>query len=168
MSFLTAEQRELAQAIGSLLKERRHTVAVAESSTGGLVSAALLSVPGASAYFLGGGVLYTLASRQKMAGLAEEQLANYRGPTAEGVAVLADAIRLRLGATWGLAESGVAGPAPGRHGQPVGYTALAAAGPATRSQVIETGLSDREANMVQFTTASLRLFLDALRGVGQT
>lgn len=167
MSFLTAEQREIAQAIGRLLSERRQTVAIAESSTGGLVSAALLSVPGASAYFLGGGVLYTLASRQRMAGVAEEQLANYRGPTPEGVAALAEAMRLRMGATWALAESGVAGPGPSRYGQPIGYTALAVAGPVRRSQAIETGQADREANMVQFTTASLRLFLDVLRGVGQ-
>lgn len=166
MSFLTSEQRTLAQEIARLLSERRQTVAVAESSSGGLISAALLSVPGASAYFLGGGVLYTLVSRARLAGIPQDQLAGYRGPSAEGVSALADTLRERLEATWGLGESGVAGPTPGRYRPNAGYTVIAVVGPVRRAEVVETGLSDREANMVEFTTRALRLFLEALRSAG--
>lgn len=166
MSFLTLEQKHLAEEIARLLVERHQTVAVMEASCGGLISAALLSIPGASAYFLGGGVLYTLASRHRLAGIPQEQLADYRGPTPEGVMALAEALRQRLDATWGLGESGVAGPAPSRYGKPIGYTAIAVVGPVAQSQAIETGLSDRETNMIEFTTAALRLFLEALQKSG--
>jgi len=110
MSFLTEEQRELAEEIASLLIERGQTVSVAEGTTGGLVSAALLSVPGASRYYSGGGVLYTLNSRVQLSGAAAELFADYRGTTAEMVAAVAEAMRLRLDANWCIAESGLAGP----------------------------------------------------------
>ncbi|MSQ42281.1 MAG: CinA family protein [Dehalococcoidia bacterium] len=160
---MNTEQEALAQEIAALLTARNETVAVAESTTGGLVSAALLWVPGASRYFGGGGVTYTLNSRVALAGVPAEYYANYRGTTPEMLATLAEAMRQRLGTTWCIAESGLAGPTSGRSGAPPGRTTMSVAGPVTRTEVIETGLAEREANMVAFTTATLRFLGDALR-----
>src|SRR5688500_18506997 len=109
-SFLNAEQQTLAAEIASLLSARGETVAVAETTTGGLISAALLSIPGASRYFAGGGVVYNRAARIALAGVPAEQYANYQGTTPELLTSLAEAMRERLEATWAIAESGLAGP----------------------------------------------------------
>ena len=119
MSFLTDEQKDLANEIAALLTERGETVCVAESTTGGLVSAALLWVAGASKYYAGGSVLYTLGSRTALAGVPASMFENYRGTTPEMIAAIADAMRQRLGATWCIAESGLAGPTRGRSGLPL-------------------------------------------------
>ncbi len=161
--FLTDEQERLANEIAALLIERGDTVAVAEGTTGGLISAALLSVAGASRYYAGGGVLYTLGSRIALAGAPPEQYANYQGTTPEMLASLAESMRLRLDATWSIAESGLAGPTGGRSGAPPGRTTISVAGPVARTDVIETGLSDRKANMVEFTTRSLLFLSRAVR-----
>jgi PncC family amidohydrolase len=163
MPFLSSEQEALATEIASLLTGRGEAVSVAEGTTGGLISAALLWVPGASRYYAGGGVIYTLNSRIKLAGVPAESLANYQGTTTEMVAMLAESMRERLGSTWCIAESGLAGPTGGRSGQPPGITRLAVAGPLSRVQVFETGSSDREANMIAFATAALILLRDAVR-----
>ena len=107
--FLNDEQEQLANDIAERLIARGETVAVAESTTGGLVSAALLAVAGASRYYAGGGVLYTLNSRTALAGVPAETYANYRGATPEMLATLTEAMRERLGATWCIAESGYRG-----------------------------------------------------------
>ena len=166
-TFLNAEQEALAQEIAALLTARGETVAVAESTTGGLISAALLWVPGASRYYGGGGVTYTLNSRTALAGVPAEYYANYRGTTPEMLATLAEAMRQRLGTSWCIAESGLAGPTPGRSGAPPGRTTMSVAGPVTRSETIETGLTEREANMVAFATRTLRFFRDAVRDAPQ-
>jgi PncC family amidohydrolase len=154
----------MGEAVGRLLKARGETVAVAESSTGGLIAAALLSAPGASAYFVGGGVIYTHAARSV---LLEEDLARHPGmrPSTEAYALLeAQAIRTRLGTTWGLGETGAAGPSGNRYGDAPGHSCIALAGPQTRSLAVETGPSDREANMWRFTREALVLFEAVLRG----
>lgn len=161
--FLNAEQESLALEISALLIGRGETVAVAEATTGGLISAALLWVAGASRYYVGGGVVYTLRSRTGLAGVPAEQYANYQGTTPEIVASLAESMRQRLGTTWCIAESGLAGPTGGRAGASAGRTTIGVAGPVARTTVIETGLSDRGANMVEFTTRSLRFLCDAIR-----
>ena len=165
-TFLNTEQEALAQEIASLLIARGQTVAVAEATTGGLVSAALLWVAGASAYYKGGGVVYTLDSRVALAGAARELFANYRGTTAEMIGAIAEAMRQRLNATWCIAESGLAGPTTGRSGLPVGRTTIGVAGPVSRTGVFQTGHADREKNMVEFTTLSLRFLRDAIREAG--
>lgn len=162
-SFLNAEQEALAQELAELLTGRGETVAVAEATAGGLISAALLWVPGASRYYAGGAVVYTLNSRIQLAGVPAETLADYRGTTDEMIAMLAESMRQRLGATWCLAESGLAGPTSGRSGAPPGRTRIAIAGPVSRVVLVETGSDNREANMVEFTTRSLRLLRDAVR-----
>lgn len=153
----------MAEAVGALLKARGETVAVSESSTGGLIAAALLAVPGASAYFIGGGVIYTHQAREA---LLEARLADHPGMRAstEPYALLcASAIRERLGATWGLGESGAAGPSGNRYGDPPGHSCIAVTGPRTRIITLETAQADREANMWRFARAALALLEETIR-----
>jgi nicotinamide-nucleotide amidase len=153
---------ERADRIAARLTARRETVAVAESSAGGLVSAALLAVPGASAYYLGGAVVYTAQARRALIGLDEAGMAGLRSasePYAERVAVL---VRERHGAVWGLCETGAAGPGGNRYGDAAGHTCLAVSGPMTRRLTLETRNGDRAANMEAFAAAMLDAFLDTL------
>jgi len=152
----------LAEKVSALLTERRETVAVAESSTGGLVSAALLAVPGASAYFLGGGVIYTRTARSVMLGIPDEALAGMRASTEAYAALLARTVRERFAATWGLGESGATGPTGNRYGDAAGHSCLAVAGPTERAITLETGSADRLANMRAFASAALELLAQAL------
>ncbi len=149
--------------LGALLIARRHTVAVAESSAGGLVSAALLARPGASAYVLGGGVIYTGAARSALLGVTAADMAGLRPATEPYALLLARTVRERLGATWGLAETGAAGPAGNRYGDPAGHTCVAVVGPVERAATLATGHGDRAANMRAFAAALLDLLADALR-----
>jgi nicotinamide-nucleotide amidase len=147
----------LAERVAILLKDRRETVAVAESSAGGLVSAALLAMPGASAYFLGGAVVYTYASREVFLDLPPVALGEIRPATEAYALRLAQAARQRLTATWALAETGAAGPTGNRYGDSAGHACLAVAGPVERAITIETGQGDRIANMRAFAAAALDL-----------
>lgn len=166
MSFLTTEQQSLARQIADILMARQQSVAVAESAAGGLISAALLSIPGASAYFQGGGVLYTYNARDKMAGLVREEQSKHRGSTPELVLALTESLRARLETTWAVGETGVAGPTGSRYGHAAGHAALAVSGPIQRTEVVETASDDRVANMVEFTTRALGLLLGALKDAG--
>ena len=142
--------------VGALLKERRETVAVAESSAGGLISAALLSVPGASSYFVGGGVIYTRDARRGLMGVPEE-VATMRASTEEYALITARIVRERLNTTWGLCETGATGPTGNRYGDEAGHVCFAVAGPIEQAATIETGSPDREANMWQFASGALAL-----------
>ncbi len=156
------ELATMAASLGALLKRRQETLAVAESSAGGLISAALLAVPGASAYFLGGGVIYTQAARRALLRLEDESLAGIRASTEAYALLKARRIRELLGATWGLAETGASGPAGNRYGDAAGHACLAVAGPVERAITLETGHSDREKNMWTFTRAALELLATSL------
>lgn len=145
--------------IAELLKARGETVAVAETSAGGLVSAQLLAVPGASAYFLGGGVLYTGEAREGLAGITDADMAGIRSSSEPFAQLLAETLRVRLGATWGLAETGAAGPTGNRYGDDAGHTCIAVSGPVSKVSTIETGISDRSANMWRFSAEALALFM---------
>ena len=150
----------LAATVASLLEARRETLAVAESSAGGLISAALLAVPGASAYFLGGGVIYTLAARRALLGVSEADMADMAGMRAstEAYARLeARRIKDALGATWGLGETGATGPAGNRYGDAPGHACFAVAGPVERAMTLETARADRVANMWAFAREALAL-----------
>src|SRR6266513_123277 len=147
----------MAAGIGAQLKARKETIAVAESSAGGLISAALLAVPGASAYFLGGGVIYTQAARRALLQVPDEAVKGIRSSTEAYALVKARTIRERLGATWGLAETGASGPTGNRYGDAAGHACFAIAGPVERAVTLETGHGDREKNMVAFAKAALAL-----------
>lgn len=153
---------ELAERIARLLRDRHETVAVAESSAGGRISAALLAIPGASRYFLGGAVAYTTTTKERLAGVTPAGFALGRAATEIHAIVLARAIRERLDATWGIGETGAAGPTGNRYGDAPGHCCLAVVGSAERSATIETGAADRDQNMHAFTAAALQLLLAAL------
>ncbi len=152
----------LAQRIAARLAERRETIAVAEGSAGGLISASLLAVPGASAYFLGGAVVYTAAARGALLDIGAADMAGLRPASEPSAALLARRTRERLGATWSLAETGAAGPAGNRYGDPAGHTCIAVAGPAERAFTLRTGSTDRQANMRAFAARALELLAEAI------
>ena len=153
-----------AERLGALLKDRRETVAVAESSSGGLVSAALLAVPGASAYFLGGAVVYTGAARASLLGITEGEMAGLRSSSEPYAGLLARTLQARFGTTWGIAETGAAGPSGNRYGDPAGHTCIAISGPVVRSATIRTGSAERFANMQGFAGALLDMLTEAILG----
>jgi len=154
---------ELAAPVAAQLVARRETVAVAESSAAGLLSAALLSIGGASAYFVGGGVIYTQAARRALLGVGDEAMRGLRSSSEPYALLLARTVRERLGATWGLAETGAAGPTGNRYGDTAGHSCIAVAGPVERVLTIETGRADREANMWAFARAALDLLDTCVR-----
>lgn len=153
-----------AEKLAALLKARGETIVVAESSTGGLISAALLSVAGASAYFLGGAVVYTLKARRSLLDIQDAAVAGMRGASEPYAALMARTARERFRATWSIAESGATGPTGNRYGDPAGHTCIAVAGPVERVITLETGSSDRIANMRAFSAAALDLLAEALAG----
>ena len=154
---------EHTSAIAEILKARGETVAVAETSAGGLVSAQLLAVAGASAYFVGGGVLYTGESREGLAGITDADMAGIRSSSEPFAQLLAQTLRERLGATWGLAETGAAGPTGNRYGDDAGHTCIAVSGPVSKAATLETGNGDRSANMWRFSAEALGLFMLCLQ-----
>jgi len=156
-----SELAEPAERIASILRERSETVAVAEGSAGGLISAALLAVPGASAYYLGGVVVYTLAAARAWISGAIETPQGLRGATEGFASYIARSAAVKLGATWGIGEAGAAGP-PNRYGDPAGHCWVAVAGPADTTRHVLTGLDDRSENMLRFARAALELFEETL------
>jgi nicotinamide-nucleotide amidase len=147
----------MAASVAALLKAKQQTIAIAESASGGLISAALVAVPGASAYYLGGGVIYTLASRRGLLRVPEEAYAGMRASTEPYALLNARTIREQLGATWGVSETGASGPTGNRYGDASGHACIAVTGPVERVITLETGKSDREANMWTFAKAALDL-----------
>lgn len=149
----------LARTAADLLRARAETVAVAESSAGGLISAALLAVPGASAYFLGGAVVYTRVARNVLLDIPDAALTGIRSASEPYAQLLARNTRDRFAASWGLAETGATGPAGNRYGDAPGHACLALAGRAERAITVETGSADRIANMGDFAAAALELLI---------
>jgi nicotinamide-nucleotide amidase len=154
----------LARRAGQLLKDRRETIAIAESSTGGLIAAALLSVPGASAYFLGGAVIYTKQARLALLGIDDATMTGMRPSTEPYAALIARTVASRHSATWGLGETGATGPSGNRYGDAAGHSCIAIAGRVPLTMTLETGSPDREANMRQFGLAALSQLIKALEG----
>jgi PncC family amidohydrolase len=156
----------LAAALGAKLKQSDQTIAIFESSSGGLISSALLAVPGASGYYQGGGVIYTLAARKALTGIDEASMRGVRSSSEPYAKLLAQAARHKFGTTWGLGETGAAGPGGNRYGDAAGHTCIAISGPIEHVITVETGHGDRERNMWEFTEAALALLekgIDATR-----
>jgi PncC family amidohydrolase len=155
----------LAEKIAARLIERRETIAVAESSTGGLIAAALLAVPGASAYFVGGAVVYTRVARAALLGITDEEMQGLRASTEPYALLCARRMREKNGATWGLGETGATGPSGNRYGDPAGHTCLAVAGlqeNQVRAITLETGSADRRANMDAFAKRALEFLFQMI------
>lgn len=152
----------LAEKLGSRLKARGETIAVAESSAGGLISAALLAVPGASAYFLGGAIVYTRQSRELLLGIPPAALEGMRPATEPYASLLARTVRGKFSANWGIGETGATGPTGNRYGDPAGHACIAVVGVSQRAITVETGVADRVANMRAFARAALVLLAERL------
>ncbi|MGP0091014.1 MAG: CinA family protein [Xanthobacteraceae bacterium] len=152
----------LAEPIAVLLKDRRETIAVAESSTGGLISAALLGIAGASSYFLGGAVVYTQTARRRLLDIPDSAMSGLRASTEAYALLLARTARERFAASWALAETGATGPTGNRYGDAAGHSCIAVVGATERAITIETGSSDRLGNMQAFSAAALDLLKSVL------
>jgi nicotinamide-nucleotide amidase len=152
----------LAAKAAALLRAKKQHIAIAESSTGGLISSALLALPGASDYFLGGAVVYTVKSRLVLLGVGESDLTGLR-PSTEAYALLAARrVRERFGADWAIGETGATGPTGNRYGDAPGHSCIAIVGAAERAITIETRQSDRIGNMRAFAAAALQLLAETL------
>jgi PncC family amidohydrolase len=152
----------IAEQVAAKLIERKQTIAVAESSSGGLISAALLAVPGASAYFIGGGVIYTRDARRILMEIADDAMKGIRSASEPYAKLLASQIRARCSTDWGLSETGATGPTGNRYGDAAGHSCMAVAGPREAVITLETGNTDRLANMQAFASAALNLLLQNL------
>lgn len=154
----------LAEKVAIELIARKQTIGVAESSTGGLISAALLAVPGASAYFIGGGVIYTRDARRALIDIPDQAMSGVRSASEPYAQMLAAQIRQRLGCDWGLSETGATGPSGNRYGDAAGHSCMAVAGPHNDVMTLETGSSDRAGNMQVFARTALTFLLKNLTG----
>ena len=152
----------IAEQIAAKLVARKQTIAVAESSTGGLISAALLAVPGASAYFQGAAVVYTRDARRILMDIPDDAMKGIRSASEAYARLLASRIRARFAADWGLSETGAAGPTGNRYGDAAGHSCMALAGSETSAITLETGSADRLANMHEFARTALELLLKEL------
>jgi nicotinamide-nucleotide amidase len=160
---LPAELLAVGAACGELLRGRGETVSTAEGSCGGLMSTALLAVPGASAYFVGGSVIYTKGALDGMLTGKVERPERLRGASEPWVLHLARAARAHMNTTWGIGEGGATGPSGNPYGDPAGHAWVGVAGPTEASRHVLTGESDRATNMVAFAIAGLELLADTLR-----
>ena len=152
----------LAEQIGARLKARKETIAVAESSTGGLISAALLSVAGASAYFMGGSVIYTRTARTVLMGITPEMMEGKRASTEYYANLLATTVRQKFSTSWGIGETGATGPVGNSYGDAPGHCCYGIAGPVTHAFTLETGSPDRAGNMRLFAKAVMEQLLKDL------
>ncbi len=152
----------IAEQVAAKLIARRETIAVAESSTGGLIAASLLAVPGASAYFLGGAVVYTRDARRVLMDISDEAMKGIRSASEPYAKLLAEQARRRFSTDWGLPETGATGPTGNRYGDAAGHSCMAVAGATTSVMTLETGSNDRQSNMQEFAKTALGLLLKNL------
>ena len=152
----------IAEKIAAKLIERRQTIAVAESSTGGLISASLLAVPGASAYFLGGAVVYTRDARRVLMDIPDDAMKGIRSASEPYAKLLASQVRKRFATDWGLSETGATGPTGNRYGDAAGHSCIGIAGATASAMTLETGKNDRFENMHVFAATALEFLLKNL------
>ena len=152
----------LANLAADLLIESNQTIGIAESSSGGLIAAHLLAIPGASRYFMGGSVIYTRVAQRNLLCVNDEQMEGLRAYTEQYASLNAKTIRELLGTTWGLSETGATGPTGNRYGDSAGHSCIVVSGPLSRTKTLETAVEQREENMVSFTKASLAFLIECL------
>ncbi len=156
----------VAASAGALLKEKGQNIAVSESSCGGLLSACLVAIPGASAYYVGGSVVYTRAAQKGLLQVPDEAMANMRASTEEYALLNAKTVQKALGTTWALSETGASGPTGNRYGDASGHACIAVVGPVEKVITVETGSTDREANMWEFAREAFNLLEECVREAG--
>ena len=141
----------LADRAATLLKESNQTIGIAESSSGGLISAHLLAIPGASRYFIGGSVIYTRVAQKGLLKVTDGQMDGLRASTEEYASLNAKTIKETLETTWGLSETGATGPSGNRYGDSAGHSCVGVSGPVSREQ-----------NMLSFTKEALGFLINCL------
>ena len=154
---------EMSSSLGELLKRTGQTLAVSESAGGGLISATLVAVPGASAYYVGGVVVYTRIAQRGLLQVPDQGMVGIRASSEPYAILNARTVRESLGTTWALSETGASGPTGNRYGDSAGHSCIAVAGPVERAITVETGDSDREANMWKFAAAALELLEECVK-----
>jgi nicotinamide-nucleotide amidase len=152
----------IAKEVSELLKSTNQTLCVSESSAGGLISATLVSIPGASNYYVGGAVIYTRVAQKGLLLVEDKAIEHMRASTEEYATLNAETIKSTLSTDWALSETGASGPTGNRYGDSSGHACIAVAGPVSRSITVETGDTDREANMWVFATKALNLLRDCI------
>jgi PncC family amidohydrolase len=179
MSFPPDDIQKLVAEIADILLSRNETVSVSEGACGGLLSAYLIARPGASQFFDGGRLIYSLKSRLKTSGWNSEQIKSYTGPSEQVALKMARNMRIEFGSTYVLSETGYAGPSANVSGvenmsiteddAKVGMVYLGISGP-NRNYSCEmfSGSTDRSTNMQLFAQYSLQFFLETLKNVGKT
>lgn len=167
-SGLPAQLLAAGATCGALLRARGETVSTAEGSCGGLISMALLAVPGASAYFVGGSVIYTKGALDGLLTGEVERPERLRGASEPWVLHLARAACAHMHSTWGIGEGGATGPSGNPYGDPAGHAWVGVAGPNEATSHVLTGDDDRATNMVAFAIAGLDLLAETLRSAPTT
>lgn len=157
------ELMPLASQAAARLKARGETIAVAESSAGGLIAAALLAIGGASAYFVGGTVIYTRTARRALLDIKSTDLAGFRPSTEAYALLLARRVRQHHGTVWGLGETGAAGPTGNSYGDAAGHCCIGIVGPREIAVTLETGKTDRPDNMRAFAAKALLTLVGVLK-----
>ncbi len=152
----------LAEKASDLLKSRGEKIAVSESSVGGLVSAALIAQPGASAFFLGSTVIYTREAGRVLRDRSILKLEGLEPLTPEFAQAMADGFKIQMGSDWSTSEMGAAGPAGSPYGPKPGTAVVAVSGPVSKGRLVETGSAFRAQNMRLFGKAQLELLIECL------
>jgi PncC family amidohydrolase len=158
-----ASLTELGAAVGERLRARSQTLAIAESSAGGVINAALVAVPGASAYYVGGCIIYTATGREALLGITPQDMAGVRSASEPFAQLMARRVREKLGTTWGLGETGASGPKGNRYGDAAGHACIAVSGPVEAVITLETGSAAREDNMWVFARRAIELLDECMR-----
>ncbi len=159
---MMSDLNALAERVAALLIARGETIAIAESSAGGLISAALLAVPGASKFYVGGAVVYTARARLTLMDIPQKAMDGLRSASEPYAVMLARVARKNLKATWALSETGAAGPDGNRYGDAPGHCCMAVVGEVSVSTTVETGSDQRAANMQAFAAAALGFLAQTL------
>lgn len=172
MDFPPQEIQVLVAEIASILRSKNQTLAVSEAACGGLLSAYMVSVPGASDFYIGGKLVYLLRQRLKLSGWNDEEISQYMGPLEQVVLKLARTTKYELGLTYVLSETGFAGPTTDLHlrsdndkgSVAVGTVYLGLSGPkGDVSSCRATGSGNRAENMVEFARLGLQFLVENLR-----
>ena len=157
----------LATKTANLLKKHSQTISMAESSTGGLISAHLLAIPGASSYFIGGSIIYTRIAQKAFLNINDDQMNGLRASTEKYALLNSNQVRQLTGSTWGISETGATGPTENRYGDNPGHSCIAVTGPLQKSITIETNSNDRKNNMLEFSVAALKLFIESIENYSE-
>ncbi len=147
---------------GELLLERNATISTAESCTGGYLAHLLTEIPGSSRYFWGSVVSYDNSVKINTLGVASETIRKYGAVSSQCVRLMAEGVRKKLGTTYSISTSGIAGPSGGTPAKPVGTLWMAVSGPKGTVTATLVSKSTRKINIERFAASALDLFRRSL------